>query len=201
MTYIVALTGGIGSGKSSVADVFSAFGIPIIDADAITRQVVDLGMSTLSDIQAYFGKDILSIDGTLDRAMLRQRIFSSTKDKKWLNSLLHPLIHTETQRQWKEAKGPYILWVVPLLVENRLQSLAKRVVVVDVDRNTQIKRLLSRDHVNRQQAENILAAQATREQRLVYADDVIDNNGRPKAWMKQVSLLHQRHLVLASERG
>ncbi|MGK2959889.1 MAG: dephospho-CoA kinase [Candidatus Malihini olakiniferum] len=199
MTYIVALTGGIGSGKSTVADAFAAFGIPIIDADVITRQVAEPGTPALSAIQAHFGNDILNIDGTLDRAMLRQLIFSSTKDKSWLNALLHPLVHAETRLQLQEAQGPYVLWVVPLLVENGLQSMAQRVAVVDVDRNTQMKRLLARDRVNRQQAENILAAQATREQRLACADDIIDNNGRPGAWMEQIAALHQRQLVLAAK--
>lgn len=199
MTYIVALTGGIGSGKSSVADAFATFGIPIVDADVIARQVVEPGAPALSAIQTHFGNPMLNSDGTLNRAMLRQRIFSSTQDKTWLNALLHPLIHEETRRQWQQAKGPYVLWVVPLLVENGLQSLAQRVAVVDVERDTQLKRLLARDRVNRQQAENILAAQATREQRLACADDIIDNNGRPGAWMEQVATLHQRYLALAAD--
>ncbi|MGK2889787.1 MAG: dephospho-CoA kinase [Candidatus Malihini olakiniferum] len=199
MTYIVALTGGIGSGKSTVADAFAAFGIPIVDADVIARQVAEPDTPALSAIKAHFGNDTLNIDGTLDRAMLRQRIFSSTEDKTWLNALLHPLIHTETRRQFQEAQGPYVLWVVPLLVENGLQSLAQRVAVVDVDRNTQMESLLARDRVNRQQAENILAAQATREQRLACADDIINNNGRPGGWIKQVAALHQRYLALAAE--
>ncbi|MFB6435128.1 MAG: dephospho-CoA kinase [Candidatus Malihini olakiniferum] len=201
MTYIVALTGGIGSGKSTVADAFSTFGIPIVDADVIARQVVERGTPALSTIQAHFSNDILNIDGTLNRLLLRQRIFSSTKDKIWLNSLLHPLIYSETRRKWEEAEGPYVLWVVPLLVENRLQSLAQRIAVVDVDRNTQIERLFARDRVNRRQAENILAAQATREQRVACADDVIDNNGLPGAWMEQITMLHQRHLDLAAENN
>ncbi|MGK2946734.1 MAG: dephospho-CoA kinase [Candidatus Malihini olakiniferum] len=199
MTYILALTGGIGSGKSTVANAFAAFEIPIVDADVIARQVVEPGTPALSAIKAHFGNDILNIDGTLSRALLRQRIFSSTKDKKWLNALLHPLIHAETQLQWKEAQGPYVLWVVPLLVENRLQSLAQRIAVVDVDKNTQMERLLARDKVNRQQAENILSAQATRKQRLACADSIIDNNGRPGAWIEQVAVLHQRYIALAAK--
>ncbi|MGL9759900.1 MAG: dephospho-CoA kinase [Symbiopectobacterium sp.] len=199
MTYIVALTGGISSGKSSIANAFATFKIPVVDADIIARQVVEPGTPALLAIQAHFGKDMLNSDGTLNRAMLRQRIFFSTEEETWLNALLHPLIHAETRRQWQKTKGPYVLWVVPLLVENRLQSLVKRVTVVDVERDTQLERLLARDKINRQQAENILAAQATREQRLSCADDVIDNNGRPGAWMEQIATLHQFYLTLAAD--
>ncbi|MGL9733559.1 MAG: dephospho-CoA kinase [Symbiopectobacterium sp.] len=199
MTYIVALTGGIGTGKSSVANAFATFGILVVDADVIARQVVEPDTPALSAIQAHFGNDILNSDGTLNRAMLRQRIFSSREEKMWLNALLHPLIHAETRQQWQQTKSPYVLWVVPLLVENELQSLAQRVAVVDVEREKQLERLLVRDKVNLQQTENILAAQATREQRLAYADDIIDNNGRNGAWMEQVAALHQRYIALAAD--
>lgn len=198
MTYIVALTGGIGSGKTTVANAFAQYGIPIVDADIIARQVVEPGTPALAAIRQHFGETVIDADGSLNRAALRQRIFSSPAEKAWLNALLHPLIHAETRRQWQTVQGPYLLWVVPLLVENGLQSLAQRVVVVDVDRNTQLARLLARDRVNRQQAENILAAQATREQRLACADDIIDNNGRPDEWAAQVASLHQRYLELAA---
>lgn len=198
MTYIVALTGGIGSGKSTVANEFAKYGIPIVDADIIARQVVEPDTPALAAIHRHFGDVVMNHDGSLNRAVLRQRVFSSPDEKAWLNALLHPLIHAETRRQWQAANGPYLLWVVPLLVENGLQSLAQRVVVVDVDRDTQLARLLARDQVNRQQAENILAAQATREQRLACADDIIDNSGRPDDWVAQVAALHQRYLELAT---
>ncbi len=198
MTFIVALTGGIGSGKSTVANAFADFGVPIVDADIIARQVVEPATPALRAIQQHFGDSMVNADGMLNRAALRQRIFSSPEDKAWLNALLHPLIHAETRRQWQSASGPYVLWVVPLLVENGLQSLAQRIVVVDVSRDTQLERLLARDQVNRRQAENILAAQATREQRLACADDIIDNNGHPSDWVTQVAKLHQRYLELAA---
>ncbi|KFX01649.1 dephospho-CoA kinase [Pectobacterium carotovorum] len=198
MTYIVALTGGIGSGKSTVADEFATLGATIVDADIIARQVVEPGKPALDAIRLRFGDAMLNTDGSLDRAALRQRIFSSPAEKQWLNNLLHPLIHQETQAQFQVASAPYILWVVPLLVENGLQQRAQRILVVDVDKETQLARTLARDGISRQQAENILAAQATREQRLAYADDIIDNSRCPNELAPQVAELHRQYLELAA---
>lgn len=198
MTYIVALTGGIGSGKSTVADEFATLGATIVDADIIARQVVEPGKPALDAIRLRFGDAMLNTDGSLDRAALRQRIFSSPAEKQWLNNLLHPLIHQETQAQFQVASAPYILWVVPLLVENGLQQQALRILVVDVDKETQLARTLARDGISRQQAENILAAQATREQRLAYADDIIDNSRCPNELAPQVAELHRQYLELAA---
>ncbi|WP_323640161.1 dephospho-CoA kinase [Pectobacterium polonicum] len=198
MTYIVALTGGIGSGKSTVADEFATLGATIVDADIIARQVVEPGKPALDAIRLRFGDAMLNTDGSLDRAALRQRIFSSPEEKQWLNNLLHPLIHQETQAQFQAVSAPYILWVVPLLVENGLQQRAQRILVVDVDRDTQLERTLARDGISRQQAENILAAQATREQRLAYADDIIDNSRCPSELASQVAELHRHYLKLAA---
>lgn len=198
MTYIVALTGGIGSGKSTVADEFAKLGATIVDADIIARQVVEPGKPALDAIRLRLGDAILNIDGSLNRTALRQRIFSSPEEKQWLNNLLHPLIHQETQAQFQSASAPYILWVVPLLVENGLQQRAQRILVVDVDRDTQLERTLARDSISRQQAENILAAQATREQRLAYADDIIDNSRCPSELASQVAGLHRHYLELAA---
>ncbi|WP_224652299.1 dephospho-CoA kinase [Pectobacterium versatile] len=198
MTYIVALTGGIGSGKSTVADEFAKLGATIVDADIIARQVVEPGKPALDAIRLRFGNAMLNTDGSLDRAALRQQIFSSPEEKQWLNNLLHPLIHQETQTQFQAASAPYILWVVPLLVENGLQQRAQRILVVDVDKDTQLARTLVRDSISRQQAENILAAQATREQRLAYADDIIDNSRCPNELAPQVAELHRQYLKLAA---
>lgn len=198
MTYIVALTGGIGSGKSTVADEFAKLGAAIVDADIIARQVVEPGKPALDAIRLRFGDAMLNTDGSLDRAALRQRIFSSPAEKQWLNNLLHPLIHQETQAQFQVASAPYILWVVPLLVENGLQQRAQRILVVDVDKETQLARTLARDGISLQQAENILAAQATREQRLAYADDIIDNSRCPNELAPQVAELHRQYLELAA---
>ena len=199
MTYTVALTGGIGSGKSTVADAFFRLGINVIDADIIARQVVEPGMPALAAIEESFGPQMLTSDGALNRRALREHIFALPDDKTWLNSLLHPLIQQETQRQFQQATSPYVLWVVPLLVENKLYHRADRVLVVDVARETQLHRTMQRDKVSREHAENILAAQASREERLAVADDIINNNGTPDAIASDVARLHARYLQLAAQ--
>lgn len=199
MAYTVALTGGIGSGKSTVADAFSHLGINVIDADILARQVVEPGTPALDAIVEHFGPQTLTPHGALNRRVLRERIFANPDEKAWLNALLHPLIQRETQQQMAQATSPYVLWVVPLLVENNLASRADRVLVVDVTRDTQILRTMQRDQVSREHAEHILAAQATREQRLAVADDVIDNNGTPEAIASDVARLHARYLELAAQ--
>lgn len=199
MTYTVALTGGIGSGKSTVADAFSCLGINVIDADILARQVVEPGTPALTAITEHFGHPILTEEGALNRRALRQRIFAHPEEKAWLNALLHPLIQQETQRQLRQATSPYVLWVVPLLVENKLYERADRVLVVDVSRETQLLRTMQRDNVSREHAENILAAQATREARLAVADDVINNNGTPDAIASDVARLHAHYLELAAQ--
>ena len=198
MRYTVALTGGIGSGKSTIANAFAALGIDIVDADVIARQVVEPGQPALAAIHRRFGDDILRADGTLNRAVLRQKIFSSEEDKNWVNNLLHPLIHAETRKQLALTQSIWCLWVVPLLVENHLQHLADRVLVVDVDHETQLSRTLRRDGISRKQAENIIAAQASREARLAAADDIIDNSESPETAIARVAELHQRYLTLAA---
>jgi dephospho-CoA kinase len=199
MGYTVALTGGIGSGKSTVADEFAHLGVAVIDADIIARQVVEPGTPALLAIAAQFGPQMINDDGSLDRRRLRERIFANNEDKAWLNALLHPLIQQETRRQMQAATSPYLLWVVPLLVENRLTDKADRVLVVDVPRETQIERTIRRDGVSREHAEHILAAQATREQRLAAADDVIENMGPADAVASHVARLHEKYLMLASQ--
>jgi len=198
MTYIVALTGGIGSGKSTVADAFARHGVMVVDADVIARQVVEPGAPALAAIVERFGNEMLQSDGTLNRAALRQRIFSNPDEKSWLNQLLHPLNHQETQRQLAQVTSHYALWVVPLLVENNLQARADRVLVVDVDSETQLARTIARDGISRQQAQNILSAQVTREQRLAAADDIIDNSGTAQGIEPLVAALHRRYLELAA---
>ncbi|CQQ39765.1 dephospho-CoA kinase [Yersinia enterocolitica] len=198
MTYIVALTGGIGSGKSTVANAFANLGVPLVDADIIARQMVEPGMPALMEIASRYGETILHTDGTLNRAALRKKIFSEPQEKAWLNSLLHPLIQQETQSQLANIDEPYVLWVVPLLVENGLHHRANRVLVVDVAPEIQLARTMARDGITRQQAEDILASQVSRQQRLTCADDIIDNSGDPIVIAPQVTLLHQQYLKLAA---
>jgi len=199
MVYTVAITGGIGSGKTTVANKFAQLGITVIDADIIARSVVEPQKPALKSIAQHFGPTILLPDGTLNRRELRERIFADPQEKAWLNALLHPLIHQATQDEIAGATSEYVLWVVPLLVENQLHKKADRVLVVDVDPETQKIRTMQRDNVSRTHAEQIIAAQVSREARLAVADDVIDNSGRPDAVDAEVKRLHQRYLQLAAQ--
>ncbi len=198
MAYVVAITGGIGSGKTTVANLFAEHGIDLIDADVIAREVVEPGSPGLNAIQEKFGDGILLPSGDLDRAKLREHIFNHPEDKNWLNGLLHPMIREEMMRQCREASSPYCLLIVPLLVENKLQYMADRVLVVDVSENTQIARTVSRDKVSETQVKNILSAQATREERLAVADDIIENDHYPEQLHNKVADLHRTYLALAA---
>ncbi|MFM4857458.1 dephospho-CoA kinase [Aeromonas hydrophila] len=200
--YVVAITGGIGSGKTTVANQFAELGIEVVDADVIAREVVEPGTPALAAIAAHFGSEVITPDGQLDRRRLRERVFTDPQAKGWLNALLHPLIRTEMQRQCAAARSPYCLLVVPLLVENRLTALANRVLVIDVDEATQIERTCRRDRVSREQAQAILAAQASRAERLAAADDVLDNqNGTPEAIKSRILALHETYLAFASQQA
>ncbi|WP_336291148.1 dephospho-CoA kinase [Aeromonas dhakensis] len=200
--YVVAITGGIGSGKTTVANQFAELGIEVVDADIIAREVVEPGTPALAAIATHFGADVIASDGRLDRRQLRERVFTDPQAKGWLNALLHPLIRSEMQRQCAAARSPYCLLVVPLLVENRLTALANRVLVIDVDEATQIERTCRRDGVSREQAEAILAAQASRTERLAAADDVLDNqNGTPEAIKSRIFALHETYLAFASQQA
>lgn len=196
--YIIALTGGIGSGKTTVANTFAVLGVPLVDADIIARQIVEPGSPILRAIVQRFGPTILHSDGSLDRAALRVRIFSDDREKAWLNGLLHLLIQRKTEQQLRSVHAPYVLWVVPLLFENNLQHRPNRVLVVDVEPEVQIARTLGRDEVSRAQVENILAAQVSRQQRLTCADDIIDNSRCLEEITDQVAALHRCYLVLAA---
>lgn len=197
MTMVIGLTGGIGSGKTTVANVFAEYGIDLIDADIIARDVVAIGSVGLARITEKFGNRILLDDGNLDRCQLRTAIFSDPQLKNWLNQLLHPLIRDKMLADIDRATSPYCLLIVPLMIENNLQTLTDRLLVVDVDQQTQIMRTQQRDNVSLEQINNILAAQASRQQRLDAADDIICNNGDNQALLTQVAQLHLHYLALA----
>ena len=200
--YVVAITGGIGSGKTTVANQFAALGIEVVDADLIAREVVAPGTPALAAITSHFGPEILTEQGLLDRRALRERIFSDPAAKSWLNALLHPIIRSEMLRQCAAVSSPYCLLVVPLLVENRLTSLADRVLVIDVDEATQIERTCRRDGVSREQAQAILASQASRSERLAMADDVLDNqSGTTETIRERILALHETYLAFASQQA
>ena len=197
MTMVIGLTGGIGSGKTTVANVFAEYGIDLIDADIIARDVVAIGSVGLARITEKFGNRILLDDGNLDRSQLRTAIFSDPQLKNWLNQLLHPLIREKMLADIDRATSPYCLLIVPLMIENNLQTLTDRLLVVDVDQQTQIMRTQQRDNVSLEQINIILAAQASRQQRLDAADDIICNNGDNQALLTQVAQLHLHYLALA----
>ena len=200
--YVVAITGGIGSGKTTIANQFAALGIEVVDADLIAREVVEPGTPALAAIASHFGPGILDEQGRLDRRALRERIFSDPAAKSWLNALLHPIIRSEMLRQCAAVSSPYCLLVVPLLVENRLTELADRVLVIDVDEATQIERTCRRDGVSREQAQAILASQANRSERLAMADDVLDNqSGTTETIRERILALHETYLAFASQQA
>jgi len=174
--FIVGLTGGIGSGKTTVTNIFAELGIDIIDADIIARDVVAKGSPALTKIEEHFGSDILQGDGQLNRAMLRTKIFANDVDKQWLNALLHPLIRKQIVTQAQVSLSPYCIIVAPLLIENKLTTLVDRVLVVDVDETTQISRTIARDNNSKKQVEAIIKSQVSRQVRQSYADDLLNND-------------------------
>ncbi|QLB20235.1 dephospho-CoA kinase [Vespertiliibacter pulmonis] len=204
MSYIVGLTGGIGSGKSTIADLFAELGVPIVDADIVARQVVEKGSPLLQQIVEHFDNNILTTEGELDRSALRQIIFQSEQEKAWLNNLLHPAIRSEMQQQLAEISSPYALWVVPLLIENKLTPLCDRVLVIDVTPDIQLARASKRDHSNIEIIQNIMNSQVDRHTRLQFADDIIENNlpleQNLKHLTQQVAELHQRYLTFAQQK-
>ncbi|WP_318407867.1 dephospho-CoA kinase [Photobacterium leiognathi] len=201
MSLVIGLTGGIGSGKTTVANLFAdTYGIDIIDADIVAREVVEPDTFGLNAIIEKCGKEILLEDGTLNRAKLRDAIFSQPELKTWLNNLLHPLIREKMQQDINQSQSPYCLLVVPLMVENNLQTMTNRLLVVDVDEQVQIQRTQQRDNVSIKQIKNILASQASRKQRLDAADDVITNNGDNKALVSQVEQLHLQYLKISQDQ-
>ncbi|KVR54429.1 dephospho-CoA kinase [Burkholderia ubonensis] len=196
----VGLTGGIGSGKTTVADLFAARGASIVDTDLIAHRITAPGGLAMPAIEQAFGPDFVAADGSLDRAKMRALIFSDDAARRRLEAITHPLIRTETDREGREARGAYVMFVVPLLVESgSWKSRVDRVLVVDCDVETQIARVMRRNRFTREQVEAIIARQATRDARLAAADDVIVNDATtPDALAAQVDALHQRYLAGAA---
>lgn len=194
--WVLGLTGGIGSGKSAAAERFAELGVHVVDADQVARSVVEPGSAALAQIVDRFGGPILASSGELNRAALRERIFTSVEDRHWLERLLHPLIRQEIWASLSRAESPYAVLVSPLLVESRQHEQVDRVLVVDVPEDLQLQRVLARDQVSEDQVRAILAAQARREDRLRHANDVLVND-RDRSWLRQeVDRLHDRYLQL-----
>ncbi len=174
--FIVGLTGGIGSGKTTVANMFADLGIDIIDADLIARQVVQAKSTALSAIAQHFGAEYIKRNGELNRALLRTKIFSNQDDKLWLNNLLHPLIRQTLLAEITASQSPYCLLVAPLLLENELDKLVNTVVVVDIPQELQLSRTLARDTSSKDEIQAIINSQISRDKRLSAADHIIDNS-------------------------
>lgn len=198
---IIAVTGGIGSGKSAVTDRLSKHGVPVFDADEIARQVVAPGEIALAEIVAIFGPQALRRDGQLDRAALRALVFADDAARKQLNAIVHPRVHARLHTLAHAAGPAYVVLAIPLLVEAvHAYDWLDRTVVVDVPRAVQIERAMARDGMDRNVAERMLSAQATRARRLAVADDVITNDGPIAALDTIVPRLHARYRVLAKNR-
>jgi dephospho-CoA kinase len=194
---VIGLTGGIGSGKTTITNYFGELGIEIIDADIIAREVVAINSPALKAIAHHFGNDYLLPDGQLNRALLRSRIFSNEADKQWLNNLLHPLIRFNIVKQTKAAKSTYCILVAPLLIENNLLELVDRVLIVDVSETTQISRTLLRDSSSEQEVKAIIASQTNRTARVNAADDIINNDNSPLSEIKSAVIsLNEKYFAL-----
>jgi dephospho-CoA kinase len=197
----IGLTGGIGSGKTAATEHFQQLGITVVDADVVAREVVVPGTPALAQIVAHFGEQILDASGALDRAQLRQIIFSNPAEKSWLEALLHPLIREEILHQLNQASSPYVILVSPLLFETGQHLLVDRTLLIDAPETLQITRASARDNNSEQSIRNIIASQMPRAQKLAMADDVICNDRDLATLQANVVTQHQKYLELAHEQG
>ena len=198
--FVVGLTGGIGSGKSTVAEMFAALEIDLVDADVAAREVVAPGTPALAEIVEHFGPDILMADGSLDRRGLRRIIFHQEQEKHWLETLLHPLIRRWLTQQISDRRSAYCLLISPLLLETGQAEMVDRILVVDVSVETQISRTLARDGGEERTVRAIIAAQIGRSQRLEHGDDIIDNELPVQSLRQRVQKLHQQYLTMAKAK-
>ncbi|EDY85670.1 dephospho-CoA kinase [gamma proteobacterium HTCC5015] len=197
--YVIGITGGIGSGKTTVANLFDELGIPVIDADIASRKIVEPGQPTLSRIVAKFGEQVLDADGHLDRAALRDIVFSAPEKRLELEAITHPAIRQHMMEELKQCESEYALMVIPLLIDTGHWEMIDRVLVVDVDEHSQLERVMQRDSLSEEQVRNIFDAQISREERLAAADDIIQNNHGLDHLRKEVAHLHGLYSVYAAE--
>jgi len=190
---VIGLTGGIGSGKSTVAKLFADLGVPIIDADVAAREVTQPNTAAFASIVKHFGKDILLPDGILNRAKLRNIIFVDAKQRLWLEHLLHPLIQKQMKQQIDQLSAPYCIAVIPLLLEVEFYSFINRILVVDAPEHAQIQRVMDRDNTSKLEIEAILKTQAQRKDRKAHAHDIIVNDGVLADLIPQVEKLHEKY--------
>jgi dephospho-CoA kinase len=194
----IGLTGGVASGKSTAAERFRELGVPVIDADEVARAVVAPGEPGFAEVLARFGRGVLAANGELDRRALRDLIFADSTSRKDLEAILHPLIRAEMERRAAAIGGPYVVMAIPLLVEGSSRARVDRILVVDVDDSTQLARLMARDRSTQDEARAIIAAQASRADRLNAADDVLMNSGTVPELRQAVDHLHEGYLRLAA---
>jgi dephospho-CoA kinase len=196
--FVVGLTGGIGSGKSTVADLFVQRGVTLVDTDAIAHALTGPGGAAIPPLQKAFGETLLRADGGLDRVAMRRLVFTDASAKARLEAILHPMIRAESDRQCAAAQSPYVVLAVPLLVESGIyRQRCDRILVIDCDEATQVARVIARSGMSEPEVRSILSAQATREVRLAAADDVVDNSGAPETLPAIVEKLHQTYLQSA----
>lgn len=198
---VIGLTGGIGSGKTEVSNLFAKRGITIIDTDLISRAVVLPEQPAWHKIVEHFGAEILLKDQTLNRRLLRDKIFADQSERRWLESLLHPLIRQEMNQKIQAATSSYVIAVIPLLIETKPNPLIDRILVVDTTKELQLSRAMKRDHAELALIKAIMEQQASRQQRLTYADDVIENSGDLAQLGQAVENLHHKYLQIAANRG
>lgn len=199
--FIIGLTGGVASGKSAVEACFRALGITVTDADQAAREAVAVGSTGLAELVATFGQGVLAADGSLDRAAMRRRVFADAQARKQLEAIVHPRVRATLEDACRQADGPYAIASIPLLAEGGGRThypWLRRILVVDVDEATQLARLQQRDGIELALAQSMLAAQATRAQRLAIADDVLDNRGPLDALPEQVARLDREYRQLAA---
>lgn len=196
---VIGLTGGIGSGKTSVANLFATLGAPIIDADVIAREVIEPSTQAFQTLVAHFSTAVLKPNGELDRAKLRDIIFKDERERQWLENLLHPLIRSEIERQIQHLTTPYCIAVIPLLLEVSPYDFIDRILIIDTPETHQIDRVTKRDKASREQVETILKSQIERSARLQKADDVIINDGKLEDLLPQVLKLHQKYLEMSKK--
>ena len=195
--FVVGLTGGIGSGKTVASDRFEELGVKVVDADIASRVVVEIGNPALSSIEGEFGSDVISDDGSLNRAKLREIIFKDDEAKSWLESLLHPLIGQHILDEIASATSRYVILVSPLLFETTQFQMCNRTLLIDVPKDIQILRTAKRDKVPESQVEKIIASQMDRDQKISKADDVIVNDGEIGDLISKIDKIHQRYIELA----
>ena len=195
----IGLTGGIGSGKSTISDIFhSVYNIPIIDADDISRLLLEPNQLAFQEVVELFGEDVLLDSGEINRKWLREKIFNHSGMRKQLEHIIHPKIRDEILLQVANANASYVLIVIPLLVESNMQTVVDRILVVDTSSDNQTQRVMSRDDCNAEHVQNIIASQIDPNKRLEIADDIITNNGNIQDLHTQVEYLHQKYLDLSN---